>query len=154
MNRALVITAALSVFGAVGGWIAAPPIEVAPDPVGVTRTPSIDNLRDDYARARALLGRLSFMDEGEEVAVVEAPPPPDIAQLFRRDLTAIENRADGAIVWVVDFTQQFGRRGLRVGDVYQDGWRVAAIEPQAIVLRRRRERRRVDAFVLAPEPNQ
>jgi hypothetical protein len=113
---------------------------------------SIDRLRDDYAQAREVLAQVSFFAAvAPEEAAFEPAPPPDIAHLFRRDLTAIETRTDGAIVWIVDFTQPHGRRGLRVGEIYQDGWRIAAIESQAIVLRRRGESRRVDAFRLAPE---
>lgn len=82
-------------------------------------------------------------------AVVDiGPPPPDISVLFRRDLTAIEERGTGRVVWIVDFTQAYQRRALRVGDVYQDGWRVARIAPQSVELRRRREVRTIDAFAL------
>ena len=68
--------------------------------------------------------------------------------LFRRDLTAIEDRDGGRVAWIIDFTQTYQRRALRVGDVYQDGWRVSRIGVQSIDLRRRREVRTVDAFAL------
>jgi hypothetical protein len=154
MNRALIVASALSLLGGGLGWFTAP-APTSPEVSGPAPVSSIDRLKDEYERASSVLGRVSFaQDTIEDLPVYTPPPPPDIAHLFRRDLTAIETRGDGAIVWIVDFTQPYGRRGLRVGDTYQDGWRVAAIELQAIVLRRRRESRRVEAFPLAPEPNQ
>jgi hypothetical protein len=95
--------------------------------------------------------QLSFvLPPVEEVAA--PPPPPDIAVLFRRDLTAIEQTSAGPVVWVVDLNQPNGRRGLKSGDVYQDGWRLSAIRPQSIELRRRGEVRRVDLFATVPAP--
>ena len=80
------------------------------------------------------------------------PPPPDIAVVFRRDLSAIEQTRRGYQVWVVDLNQERGRRSIRVGGVYQDGWRVASIRPQSVELRRRGELRRVAVFDLPTDP--
>ena len=82
------------------------------------------------------------------------PPPPDVAVLFRRDLTAIEQRSDGMTAWIVDYTQPYGRRSLRRGDSYREGWRISAIEPQMIELRRRQQIKRIAVFDLPTEVNQ
>lgn len=84
--------------------------------------------------------------EASDVAVAPPPPPPDITVLFRRDLTAIEETPQGPTVWVVDLAQFSGRRPIKAGGVYQDGWRVSAISTQFIELRKRREARRVAVF--------
>jgi hypothetical protein len=152
MNRAVLVGAALSALAGATGWLTAPRASFDTNPVSVAAPYSVDYIRGEYGRARDVLGRVGFVSVAEDIPEVAPPPPPDIAHLFRRDLTAIETRRDAPVVWVVDFSQPYGRRGLRVGDIYQDGWRVAAIEPQAIVLRRRRESRRVEAFAPAPEP--
>lgn len=84
--------------------------------------------------------------ETSDVTVAPPPPPPDITVLFRRDLTAIEQTPRGPMVWIVDLAQFSGRRAIKAGGVYQDGWRVAAISTQFIELRKRREVRRVAVF--------
>jgi hypothetical protein len=86
-----------------------------------------------------------------EPVAIETPPAPDIAQLFRRDLTAIEQGSGPAQALIVDYAQPSGRRRLRVGDIYQDGWRIARIAPQQIELRRRRETRSVAVFEMPSE---
>ena len=85
------------------------------------------------------------------MAVEAPPPPPDVAVRFRRDLTAIEETPAGPVVWIVDAAEGSSRRAIRAGGVYADGWRVTAITPRAIELRRRAETRRVLTFS-APEP--
>ena len=80
------------------------------------------------------------------------PPPPDVAVVFRRDLSAIEHTRRGYQVWVVDLDQEHGRRGIRAGGIYQDGWRIASITPQTVELRRRGETRRVAVFDLPADP--
>lgn len=96
------------------------------------------------------LQALAFVVPPTVEFVAEAPQPPDIAVLFRRDLTAIEQSASGPVAWIVDLNRENGRRGLRRGDIYQDGWRVAAVRRQSVELRRGAETRRVDLF--APRP--
>lgn len=81
----------------------------------------------------------------EEIAA--PPPPPDIAVFFRHDLTAIQRRPGGALVaLIVDLDATSGRRALGRGDVYRDGWRVAAISAQVVELRRQGEVRRINVF--------
>lgn len=105
------------------------------------------------ARAAERIAAISFAaiapQDGE--ALETPPPPPDVAIVFRRDLTAIEQTATGAVVWVVDWNQASGRRAIRVGEEFQEGWRVAAIGTQSVELRRRTERRQVDLY--APPPS-
>lgn len=125
-------------------------------PLPVEEQPRVADVRlvhagSEAAEARQRLEALGFDAAAPEEAL-EAPPPLDIAFLFRRDLTAIERRPDGLQVWIVDFYADNGRRALRVGDIYQDGWRVSGISPQTIELRRRRETRVISAFAPAPNP--
>jgi len=77
---------------------------------------------------------------------IDAPPPIDIAVQFRQKLTAIERGSTGPIAWVVDPDAEMSRRPIHKGQIFQDGWIVAAIEDQEIVLRRRREIRRINVF--------
>lgn len=142
--RAQVLLLAAGVVGGLGvGWLTAPVPEVsAPPTLGAV---TLVHARIEANDARKRLDRLGLAPP----PVVEAPPPPpDIAILFRRDLTAIEDREAGRVVWIVDYAQTHQRRALRVGDVYQDGWRVARINAQSVELRRRREVRSIDAFAL------
>lgn len=132
------------IFAGLGlGWYVAPAAEVSATPA-----PQAPTLIDARVQAREALERLSELGFAPAPEVEAAPPPPDIALLFRRDLTAIEQRPTGRVVLIVDTAQAHQRRVLRIGDVYQDGWRVARIEAQSVQLRRRREVRTVDAFAL------
>lgn len=137
---------ALAVLGGLGlGWLTT----VHTGGEGAPAPPAAIEVRHAGAEIGVARQRLAELGVGLEAAVeeeLELAPPIDVAVLFRRDLTAIEQRGDGAVAWIVDFSQDYGRRGLRVGDVYQDGWRVTRIETQHIELRRRREVRRVAAF--------
>lgn len=140
--KAQLLLLAGGVLGGLGlGWVTAPTPEA--DGVRLVEPPAVVHASGEAAEARDRLTRLGLMPPPE---VEYAPPPPDIAVLFRRDLTAIEERGTTRIVWIIDYTQTYQRRALRVGDVYQDGWRVRRIGPQSVELRRRREVRTVDAF--------
>lgn len=144
MNRQVLILAFSLIAGGGLGWVTARAPAIAAAPLALS-PPSPQHGRIAAREARERFAAFGLAAAPAE-RTYEPPPPPDIAVLFRRDLTAIEQREDGLVVWIVDFTQQFGRRALRRGDVYQDGWRVSAISPQFIELRRRRETRRVAAF--------
>jgi hypothetical protein len=140
--KAQLLLLAGGVLGGLGlGWFTAP----SPDanPASSFEPPAVVHASVEAADARQRLTRLGLAPPPE---VNAAPPPPDIAVLFRRDLTAIEERGATRIVWIVDYAQTSQRRALRVGDVYQDGWRVRRIGQQSVELRRRREVRTVDAF--------
>lgn len=150
MRRAILLLGAALIGGFGVGWLTAGPRAAAPAPAEVALVAPVH--AGHAARAAAeRIGQLSFvLPPAEEVAA--PPPPPDVAVLFRRDLTAIEQTPAGPVVWIVDLNQPNGRRGLKSGDIYQDGWRVSAVRPQAIELRRRGEVRRVDLFATAPSP--
>lgn len=141
--RAQLILAAVGIAGGLGlGWLMTP----SPETHAATMvTPAIVHAG---AEARAARARFEQLGLAPPPQLDTGPPPPDIAVLFRRDLTAIEDVNGGRVAWVVDFTQAFQRRALRVGDVYQDGWRISRIGVQSIDLRRRREVRTIDAFAL------
>lgn len=142
MKAQLILLVAGITGGLATGWLIAPQSESA-SAAAETALPQIVHAGAEASSARERLARLGLVAPRE--AVTE-PPPPDIAVLFRRDLMAIEDRGGRRIAWIVDFTQTYQRRGLRVGDVYQDGWRVSRIGAQSIDLRRRREVRTVSAF--------
>ena len=142
--RAQLFLLAGGVVGGLGlGWLTAPTPE--PDPTAALDAPTILHAGAEAGVAR---DRLDALGLAPPPVIDSGPPPADIAVLFRRDLTAIEERTAGRIAWVVDFTQTYQRRALRVGDVYQDGWRIARIAPQSVELRRRREVRTIDTFAL------
>lgn len=140
MKSQIIVAAFVVLAGAPLGWFLAD----TPDPVRRTAptAPAITHAGAEAGDARARLRRLGF---GVEPAP-EEPPPPDVAILFRRDLTAVEQRDGRPVVWIVDTRQSFGRRALALGDVYQDGWRVARITAQSVELRRRRETRTISVF--------
>lgn len=142
--RAQLILLAAGVIGGLGiGWFTAPTPDVAEPPA--LSAVRLAHARDEASVARQRLDRLGL---APPPFVEAAPPPPDIAILFRRDLTAIEDRPAGRVVWIVDYAQTHQRRALRVGDIYQGGWRVSRINVQSVELRRRREVRLIDAFAL------
>lgn len=142
--RAQLILIACGVVGGLGlGWLLTPLPE--PDSAPALEAPAIVHAGVEARDARQ---RLSQLGLAPPPAVDAGPPPPDIALLFRRDLTAIEDRPGARFVWIVDVSRAYRRRALRVGDVYQDGWRIVRISPQSVQLRRRREVRTVDAFAL------
>lgn len=143
MKAQLVLLAA-GVAGGLGiGWLTASAPDVSA--TAIAGTPALVHASVEAHDARQRLDRLGLAPR----PVVDAPPPPpDIAILFRRDLTAIEDRGAGRVVWIVDYSQTHQRRALRIGDVYQNGWRVSRIGAQSVELRRRREVRSVDAFAL------
>ena len=147
MRRVLLLFGAALVGGAGAGWLTAPHADLAATPAPLELAQPV-HAGVAAAEARMRLEQLHATLPAEEA--LEAPPPPDITVLFRRDLTAIEQRPDGPIVWIVDFAAEFGRRGLKIGDVYQDGWRLSAVAGQYIELRRRRETKRVTVFEAPP----
>lgn len=142
--RAQLFLLAAGIAGGLGvGWLTAP-VPVADAAPALTAT-TLTHARTEASDARERLDDLGLAPP----PVVDAPPPPpDIAVLFRRDLTAIEDLPAGRVAWIVDYAQTHQRRSLRVGDVYQDGWRVSRINVQSVELRRRREVRSIDAFAL------
>lgn len=151
MRRELILLGVALAGGGLTGWVTAPPTQVQAMPSQLAAPAPVNGGETAMASRQRLMELSVASGFTANVEAPAAPPPPDVALLFRRDLTAIEQRPGGTIVWIVDFTRDFGRRGMRVGDVYQDGWRLAAVSPQWIELRRRREVRRVAVF--EPPPN-
>jgi hypothetical protein len=152
MNRAVILAVSLSA-GLASGWltVARAPTPTPSDQAPLWAAPHHGGESIGAARERLeALGYGAAEAPASDEILLAAPPPPDIAVLFRRDLTAIEQRAEGPLAWIVDFTQPNGRRSLRPGDVYQDGWRVSTVSEQVIELRRRRETRRVAVFTPPP----
>lgn len=151
MRRVFLLLAAAVMGGLALGWFTAglPAVSPRAEPDVAVAAPVHAGIAAHAAGER--ISQLSFVLP-PAVEVAPPPAPPDIAILFRRDLTAIEQTPAGLVVWVVDLNQPNGRRGLKIRDIYQDGWRVSAITPQSIELRRRREVRHVDVFaVTAPD---
>lgn len=150
MRRALIVLGAALFGGFAFGWATAmPPRSDAAPSAAAAIAP-----RHGGERARAAAERLqalAFVVPPIVESVVQAPPPPDIGELFRRDLTAIEQSTAGPVAWIVDLNRTNGRRGLKRGDLYQDGWRIAAVGRQSVELRRGQERRRVELFAPLPE---
>lgn len=79
-----------------------------------------------------------------------APIEPDIAEVFRTDVTAVLVEKGRRVVVIVDPSAPKGRRTLRVGAAYRDEWIVRAIDDGAIELRRGGDVRRIDLFASAP----
>lgn len=153
MKRALSLLGLAIVSGLATGWFSSAGSLPQPDPRGARVAP----LRHGGAAAEAARTRFLALGLGRpQVVVAEAPPPPppppDIEVVFRRELTAIERRPTGLLVWVVDDSQGQGRRSLKSGDIYRDGWRLASVGEQMIVLRRNGEIRTVAVFDLPLEP--
>jgi|CXWL01.1.fsa_nt_gi hypothetical protein len=156
MNLAPYIVGGVLAAGLGLGYLTA---QVAPTS-GATRPPGIalDNVRHGGAVAGNAVNRLLALDLApprisDTPPDARPPPPPDIAVLFRRDLTAIESGANGRTVMVVDVMEPLLRRRIRPGEPYRDGWVVNTITDQSVELRRRRERRQIEVFgPLPPDP--
>jgi hypothetical protein len=151
MKRQLVLISIALIGGAGAGWVSASMSSGAEAPL--TEAPAF-TASHNGAAARAAAERLQtlvFVVPPVVESVVEAPPPPDIADLFRAALSAIEQTPGGPVAVIVDLNQESGHRRLKRGDVYQDGWRIAALGRQYIDLRRGAERRRVDLYAPPPE---
>ncbi len=156
MNLAPYIVGSVLAAGLGLGWMTAQ--------VGATSgaaTPAnidLSAVRHGGALAANAVNRLQTLDiiplSDPGMAAETPPPPPDIAELFRRDLTAIEAGADGLTIWVVDDMSPALRRRIKRGELYKDGWVVSAITDQTVELRRRRERRQVAVFTPAGTVNE
>lgn len=151
MRRTAAMVGAAVLGGLLVGWVTAPNPAAPPEAERVERSYAPAHGGVAAAAAGQRFAELGFGAPIVPEVVEAAPPPPDIAVIFRRDLTAIERRNGGALVWVVDLNQMTGRRALHVGDVYRDGWRVTAASEQLIELRKRREVRRISVFDLPQE---
>jgi hypothetical protein len=157
MKRQALLVCAAAALALAGGWLTAQVEHTATlqrsnersgatglDPNGKT----VGRAGERFARIGARSDDIAT-DGGEpadDMVQESIPVEQDIAVTFRRDLTAIERMSLGLIVWVVDLNQASGRRALAIGDIYQDGWRVAGIDSQMVELRRGRDNRRIGPF--------
>jgi hypothetical protein len=79
-------------------------------------------------------------------------PSIDIAARFQRELTAVVGSEDGVVLWMADPASPTHQRRVRAGERFRDGWWVATIDDQFVVLQRGKERRRVAIFGDEPGP--
>ena len=84
--------------------------------------------------------------EGEPVHVAPVKPPePDVAGIFRRQLTAVVAQgADGKLAALL--SDEGPARMLRPGDVFMAGWRLTSLTMGEAVLGRGRERKSIALF--------
>ncbi len=152
MRRALLTLGFATLGGLAAGWFTALPPGASAPALEAASQASLTPLHGGAA-ASAAGARITQLSFGVPPAVEldTPPPPPDVAVTFRRELTAIEHTPTGAVAWVVDWSQAGGRRALRRGDIYQDGWRVATVGEQSVDLRRAQEVRHIDLFSAPPE---
>lgn len=152
-TRPAILIAGLVAAGFVVGWISVPSAQTGGGEQALNAVAPRHGGERAAAAAQRLL-TLSFIKAPDAQAPSDAVRPPDVAVQFRRDLTAIEQTSSGRVAWIVDWTQSSGRRRLRPGDVYQDGWRITAVQTQTVELRRDQETRRVDVFSPLPGAGQ
>ncbi|MGE0741134.1 MAG: hypothetical protein AB7O98_07305 [Hyphomonadaceae bacterium] len=148
MNATFVLVSSVAVAGLVVGWFTAAPIAAQANQNYDISVVRVQNGGALAARAGERFVALNLAPEPEVAfdAPPAPPPPPDIAVLFRRDLTAIEVTNSGVVAWVVDMRQPTLRRRIAPGEAYQDGWVVASISEQNIELRKRRETRQIAVY--------
>lgn len=82
---------------------------------------------------------------GEPVAVKPAKPPePDVAGIFRRQLTAVVAQEDGKLAALL--SDEGPARMLRPGQVFMAGWKLTSLTMGEAVLGRGRERKTIALF--------
>lgn len=84
--------------------------------------------------------------EGEPVRLAPVKPPePDVAGIFRRQLTAVVAQGpDGKLAALL--SDEGPARMLKPGDVFMAGWRLASLTMGEAVLGRGRERKVISLF--------
>jgi len=146
---ALIPAAALA--GGLAGWFGASsnPIDgVAAVAGGRQNAPGLSRPGQAAAASAAVLAQrlapppvaAAAPSPAAVIARRPAPPPPDVAAAFRAELTAVVRDEQGPRAVLASPS---GRRDLAVGDMFRDGWRVAAIGRGDAVLTRAGETRRV-----------
>jgi hypothetical protein len=83
------------------------------------------------------------------------PPEPDVADIFRRQLTAVVGQGDGPLA--VLLAGEGPSRLLRPGQAFMAGWTLKSVEMNQVVLARGRQRKTIALFDLrgtgqAPSP--
>jgi hypothetical protein len=161
MKRAIawlpVALAASLASGFAAAWLA--PVRASSEAVPPAVAPAIQHGGRAIAAAAFELGALRDSapletKEAPDGAAPSAPLEPDVAETFRRELTAIVWRKGRPHVVLVDPAAKTGRRVLGVGAAYRSGWKVRAISEANVELRRGRDRRRIDVFTppISDEP--
>jgi hypothetical protein len=144
---AAILTITLAFFLGLMAKVAPPP----PAPVMATRqsVPSIALPTSDFRPAARYFAALHPPPPPPKPpAPPPKPIPPDIATLFRRDVGAI---LPGPRVLVSgNIKGQRVSRSLKVGDLYAEGWRIAALNTRSAILRKGREQRLVNFFGPSP----
>lgn len=139
-----------------GGWFTAIlPSEVsAVSAVHGGATPRVD-----HAGLQVSLARQEFIKLGmpiappETVSAAVAGPfkvTQPIDQQLARDLTAVVDQGKSHKIIVIDRDRNNARRTIGVGQEFREGWTVAAIRSQEIVLRHGGEEVTVPMFGSAP----
>ena len=76
------------------------------------------------------------------------PPKPDIGLIFRQQVRALIQQGTGPAILL----ERDGiRRVLSLGDVFEDGWRITALNSQQVELTKGKLRRRLGFFVKPQE---
>ncbi len=76
------------------------------------------------------------------------PPQPDIGLIFRQQVRAV-TKDNGQSVLLIERLGRIGR--VHKGEVFQDGWVIAAIDAQQVELRKGAIHRKVGLFVKPQE---
>ena len=84
-----------------------------------------------------------FVEPAPDYAEPPPPPPIDIASSFSNALTAVVRGPEGPTLLLVEASDPAGRRALRRGEGYADGWRVQEINAAEVVLRKGESERRI-----------
>lgn len=152
--HALMAIAALMA-SSVAGWLTAGLAQSeaidASVQVAAPAPPVVQHARENVAPAAFAFGVPEATTES--VPAEFAPAEPDVAETLRRVLTAIVAERGRRVAIIVDPAAQSGRRTLRVGSTFRDGWRVTRINEASVELRRRGETREVSAFT-PPSPDE
>ena len=154
MRSVLVLLAATVGLGFVFGWALAPgPEQLASRP----REAAFARPADPRDNLLVLADVIETSPRNVVVNEVEAPapaepaaPPFDVTRSIRSEVTAVFGGARPSVV-LVDPDRPTQRRVLRAGAHYREGWRLAAVSPQRLLLRRGDQKREVFLFEPAGE---
>jgi len=122
------------------GWaLAQPPTDDLVAPVERVTVPSFEPEGLQLAMAVGDFRGLGLVAPIEEAAAgedEEDAPTIDVATQLRRDLTAVVHSGQRPVLWVVDPEAELGRRAVRRGQEYRDGWSFVSLAGNEIVLRK------------------
>jgi len=149
-----ILTAAVSAF--IFGWWAPPPSEQPVDALRPLRLGDASVIARPGSGANAAAAYLAALNpppppppgppKPKPPPPPPAPPPPDVAQLLAAAVTAIIPDRQGLALVLVDAPGSPGRRVLRQGDVFGDGWTLQKLTRHEAVLQRGPVQRIVSFF--------